>query len=157
MPLLRTRVLNHLLRKATCVHDRVMTSHDARTTGTSRVLTLPSLQRLKMEALIPAPPDCEVQSVIVCDAQNITPIEIHRQLCQAYGYTRLDCQHISCRSSAGRSLIIIHPISPDLAPSDFHLFLYLKKFLSGELQRFQNDREAEMSVTVVPIPGGRRL
>ncbi|PNF32050.1 hypothetical protein B7P43_G05731 [Cryptotermes secundus] len=41
-----------------------------------------------------------------------------------------------------------HPsYSPDLAPSDFHLFLHLKKFLSGELQRFENDREAEMIVT----------
>ena len=37
------------------------------------------------------------------------------------------------------------PYSPDLEPTDFHLFLDLKKFLSG--QRFQNDREAEMSVT----------
>ena len=34
---------------------------------------------------------------------------------------------------------------PDLAPSDFHLFLHLKRFLSG--QRFHNDRETEMSVT----------
>ena len=51
------------------------------------------------------------------------------------------------------------PYSPDLAPSDFHLFLHLKKFLFGQrqLQLFQNDSEAEMSVTVVPIPGGRLL
>ena len=68
---------------------------------------------------------------------------------------------IYCRNSAGRCLII-HPIvrtsrpviyinhppySPDLAPIDFHLSLHLKKFLSGQRQRFQNDREAEMSVT----------
>ncbi|XP_023711572.1 histone-lysine N-methyltransferase SETMAR, partial [Cryptotermes secundus] len=39
------------------------------------------------------------------------------------------------------------PYSPDLAPSDFHLFLHLKKFLSGEHQLFENDREAEMVVT----------
>ena len=37
--------------------------------------------------------------------------------------------------------------SPDLGPSDFRLFLHLKKFLSGQRQRFQNDRETEMSVT----------
>ena len=43
------------------------------------------------------------------------------------------------------------PYSSDLAPSDFHLFLYLKKFLPDRQQRFQNDREEEMSVTVVPI------
>ena len=28
-----------------------------------------------------------------------------------------------------------------------HLFLYLKKLLPGQRQRFQNDREAEMSFT----------
>ena len=39
------------------------------------------------------------------------------------------------------------PYSPNLIPSDFHLFLHLKKFLSGQRLHFQNDREAEMSVT----------
>ena len=39
------------------------------------------------------------------------------------------------------------PYSPDLAPSDFHLSLHLKKFLTGQRQRFQNDREVEVSVT----------
>ena len=39
------------------------------------------------------------------------------------------------------------PYSRDLTPSDFHIFLHLKKFLSGQCQCFQNDREAEMSVT----------
>ena len=34
-----------------------------------------------------------------------------------------------------------------------HLSLHHKKFLSGQHQYFQNDREVEMSVTVVPIPG----
>ena len=34
------------------------------------------------------------------------------------------------------------PYNPDLAPSDFHLFLHLKKFL-----KIENDREAEMVVT----------
>ena len=28
--------------------------------------------------------------------------------------------------------MIHHPYSPDLAPSDFHLFLHLKKFLGGK-------------------------
>ena len=36
------------------------------------------------------------------------------------------------------------PYNPDLATSDFHL---IKKFLSGQRQRFQNDREKKMSVT----------
>ena len=94
------------------VHDRVMTSHDACTSGTSRVLTVAWLQRLKMEALIPAPGDCEVESVIkFLNAQSIAPIEIHRQLCQVYGHIWLNGQHISCSSSAGWWLIIIHPIA----------------------------------------------
>ena len=48
------------------------------TSGTSRVLTVASLQQLKMEALIPAPADCEVRSVIkFLNVQSIAPIEIH--------------------------------------------------------------------------------
>ena len=34
----------------------------------------------------------------------------------------------------------------NLASRDFHLFLHLRKFLSGQRQRFRNDREAEMNV-----------
>ena len=60
------------------VHDIVMTSHDACTTGTSRDFTVTSLQRLKMEALIRAPADCEVQSAIKSlNAQSTVPIEIY--------------------------------------------------------------------------------
>ena len=91
------------------------------------------------------------------NAQCIASIEIHRDLWQVYGHTLLDGQHISCSSSARRCLTINHPIARTCAFSDFHLFLYLKKFLSGQRQSFQNDREAEMSVSVVPIPGGRLL
>ena len=99
-----------------------------------------------MEALIPAPADCEVRYMIkFLNAQSIAPIEIHRQLCQIYGHTQLGGQHISCRNSVGRCLIIIHP---DFAPSDFHIFLHLKKFLFGQRQRLQNAREAEISVTM---------
>ena len=68
------------------VRDRVMTSHVTYISGTSRVLTVAWLQRLKMEALIPAPADCEVRSMIF-NAKSIAPIEIHRQLCQVYGHT----------------------------------------------------------------------
>ena len=64
------------------------------------------------------------------NAQSVAPIKIHRQLCQVYSYTRLDGQHISCRSPTGRCLIIIHPIARTSRPNDFHLFLHLKKFLS---------------------------
>ncbi|KAJ4439971.1 hypothetical protein ANN_08102 [Periplaneta americana] len=37
------------------------------------------------------------------------------------------------------------PYSPDLAPSDFHVFLHLKKFLSSG-ERFGNDEELKTSV-----------
>ena len=51
-----------------------------------------------------------------------------------------------------------HPrYSPDLAPSDFHLFLHLLKFVCGQRQRFQNDRKAEVIETMAPIPGCRPL
>ena len=60
-------------------------SHDTYTSENSRVLTVASLQGLKMEALIPAPADYEMLSVIkFLNAQSIASIEIHRQLCQVY-------------------------------------------------------------------------
>ena len=79
-----------------------MASHDACTSGISRVLTVASLQRLMMKALIPAPTSCEVWSVIkFLNAQSIAPIEIH-QLCQFYSDTWFDGQYISCRSLTGK-------------------------------------------------------
>ena len=111
-----------------------MTSHYACTSGTSRVITVVSLQRLKMEVLIPVTADCEVRSVIkFLNAQSIAPIKIHRQLCQVFGHTRLDGQHISCKSSAGRCLII-HSIART-SRQWFPFFLHLKKFLFWGWQR----------------------
>ena len=64
------------------VRERVMMSLDACTSGTTRLLTIASLQRLKTEVRIPAPVDCEMRSVIkFLNARSIAPIEIHRQLC----------------------------------------------------------------------------
>ena len=45
--------------------------------------------------------------------------------------------------------------SPDLAPRNCHVFLHPNKFQPS--QSFQNDREAEVTVTVVPILGGRLI
>ena len=60
------------------LRGRVMTSHDDYTSGTSLVLTLASLQRLKMEALIPASADGEVRSVIkFMNRQSLALIKIH--------------------------------------------------------------------------------
>ena len=90
------------------VRNRVMTSHD----GTSRVLTVPSMQWLKMEALIPSPANCDKGF----ECTKYAPIEIRRQLFRVYGHTRLDCQHIPYRSSAVRCLIIIQPIARTSRP-----------------------------------------
>ena len=139
------------------IHDRVMKSQDACNSRTFRVLTVASLQRLKMDALIPVPADCEVRSMITfLNAQSIAPIEIHRQLYQVYGHTRLDGQHISCSSSVERRLNIIHPIARISSPVIF-FFSYTSRNSCSVSVSFQNDREIEMSVTVVPIPGGRLL
>ena len=91
------------------IRSRVMSSHDACTSGSSEVLTVASMQRLKLEALFPAPVDCQVRSVIkFLKPQSMAPIEIHRQHCQVYDHRRFDGQHISCKSSTGRCLIINH-------------------------------------------------
>jgi len=37
------------------------------------------------------------------------------------------------------------PYNPDLAPSDFHLFLHLKSFLAG--RQFHDDNEVKETVT----------
>ena len=51
-------------------------------------------------------------------------------------------------STVNTSAAGVHPpYGSDPAPGDYHLFLYLKKFLSGQSQHFQNDREAEMNIT----------
>ena len=68
-------------------------------------------------------------------------------------HTRLDCQHNSCKNSAGKCLIT-HPIAQPHTQW-FPSFLHFNKFLSG--QCFQNDRGGDKCHTVVPIPGGRFL
>ncbi|GBM18709.1 hypothetical protein AVEN_9003-1 [Araneus ventricosus] len=54
-----------------------------------------------------------------------------------------DCSRISAEKLA--PLFDHPPYSPDLAPSDFHLFLKLKEFLVGK--RFGSDEELENAVT----------
>ena len=121
------------------VRDRVMTSHDTCTSGTSRVLTVVSLQRLKLEALILSPADYEMWSMIkFLNAQSIAPIEIHRQC------VRSMATHLLQELSWGR-VIIMRPIARSSRKVISNFLLHLKKFLSGHRQRFENDREAEMS------------
>ncbi|KAJ4439546.1 hypothetical protein ANN_07670 [Periplaneta americana] len=59
--------------------------------------------------------------------------------------------HMARRTAAvltefGWKLFVHPPYSPDFAPSDFHVFLHLKKFLSSS-ERFGNDEELKTSVT----------
>ena len=101
------------------VRDGVMSSHDAYTSGTFRVLTVALLQRLKMEALNLAPADCEMRSMVkVLNIQSITPIEIHRQLFEVNGPNIMSMQMV--RRYAGilqqvdnmymiRSAVEVHP------------------------------------------------
>ena len=135
------------------IRDRVLTSHVACTSGTSRVLTVASLQRLMMEALVPAPADCEVRSMTkFLNAQIIATIKIHRQQCQVYDHTRT-----TVNRSPGRCLIIIHPDhGQEVGP-----VISILSYTSGNSCPFSISvfrmTEVEMSVTVVPIPDCRVL
>ena len=110
-----------------------MESYGACTSGTSRVLPF------KFEALIPAPAEW---SAVYDEVYECTEHGAERNSLLAmpiYGHTRLLQEY-------GWEVIIHHtPYSPDLAPRDFQKFLYLKKLLSGQRQRFQNDRGGDES------------
>ena len=102
------------------VRDTVMTSHDVCTSGTSRVLTVASLQRLKIEALIPAPADCEVRSTI--KVYDSTEHSADRNSLSAVPGL---WPHTARRSTDLQHKfgwkVFNHPrYSPDLSPSDFH-------------------------------------
>ena len=107
-----------------------------------------------MVALIPAPADCEVRSVMTyLNAQSIAPIEIHHQLCQ-------QSFPAPCCTKLSRSICCSENCSPGGCQSNLHqntkqsacisidkcgpLFLHLKKFLSCQRQHFQNDRVSEI-------------
>ena len=103
----------------------------------------------------------------VCDkvlnAQNRAPIEIHRQLCQVYDLTSwasrwciagsdnftADWQHVYGEECSGRPSFITDDLVEFVREprAQWFIFLHLKKFLFGERQRFQNDRETQMSIT----------
>ena len=108
-----------------------------------------------MKVLIPAPSDCEVQYLI----KFLNPQGAVRNSSSAvlglWPHTVRQSRHLL--QEFGWEVFNHPPYNSDLAPTDFHLFLHLKKFLSSQRQRFQNDEQAEVSVTVVPIPGGKLL
>ena len=117
-----------------------MTSHEAFIIGTSRVLTVASLQRLTLETLIQVPADREVRSVKKCLknkrrgmlSAGVVLLQDNARPGTVRGSTHL-LQEFSWE-------VFNHPpYSPDLAASDFNLFLHLNKFPSGQRQRFKND------------------
>ena len=140
------------------VHNRVMTSHDTCASGTARFLTVASLQQLNMETLSPAPAYCEARSIIkFLNAQIIAPIKIHRQLCQVYGHTLLDGQHISCRSSGG-GVFNHHPPYTRTSLPVISILSYTSRNSSPvRVSVFRMTESRRKSGPVVPISGDRLL
>ena len=143
--------------KRLSVHDREIALSVACTSGTSQVPRVASLQRLKMEALIPTSADvkCGIYNKVSECTEHSTDRNTLSAVPGLWPHTARRATHLL--QEFGWEVFNHVPYSPDLAPSDFYLFLHLKKFLSGQPQRFQNDREAEMSINEVPISGGRLL
>ena len=100
-----------------------------------------------MEALIPVPTDCEVRSVI-----KVLKNKRSGMLSACVVFLHVNARPHTARRSPhllqefSQEVFNHPPDSLDLAPSDIHLFLHLQKFLFGQRQRFQNDREQEKSV-----------
>jgi hypothetical protein len=89
------------------------------------------------------------------NAQNVHPIKIYLQLIAVYGEGVMDEPNVRkwrrmlnegtimrarmlplahvryLRTLLGKFFFFHPPYSPDLAPSDFHLFTHLKQFLGG--------------------------
>ena len=121
------------------VRDKVMTTHDACTSRTSRVLIVASLQRLKMEALIPAPADCEVPSVIkFFNPQSIAPIEIYQLLPGLWTHTARRSTHLM--QEFGWEVFNHHPIAQTSCPVII-IFSYISRnSCLVRVSIFQNDR-----------------
>ena len=98
-----------------------MTSHDTFTSETSQVVTVASLQQLKMTVLIPAPADseCTEHSTDRNSSSAVPGLWPHTARRSTHLLQEFCCEVFNHHP----------PFSPDLAPSDFHLFLHLKKFL----------------------------
>ena len=133
-----------------------MTSQHICTSRISQVLTLASLQRLKMEVPIPAPTDCTVRSIKVYECTEHSPDWNSSSAEPGLWPHAARRPPRLLQEFSGEMFNYYPPYSPDFAPSDFHLFLHLNKFMYVSVCVFWMT-ETEMSVTVVPIPGGRLL
>ena len=94
------------------------------------------------------------------NAQSIASIEIHRQL---YYQSFPESFPLLVQQNCHGSPVVEENCAPDGCQSNtpehkgkhmesaltivVHLFLHIKKFLSSQRQRFQKDREVEMSIT----------
>ena len=114
-----------------------------------------------MEAVIPATVECEMRSMITfLNAQSIAPVEIHRQLCQVYGHTRLDGQHSMVSTSPAGvqwipSFLIPHEILVRSAFSEWQRSGY--ECHCGSNPRWQTSttqgyKDWSYGITIVSIP-----
>ena len=88
---------------------------------------------------------CETLQKLWWTIQNKRRVMFSTGIVLMHDTAWLEAQHNSCRRSAERCLMI-HPIVRT-SRQWFPCFLHLKKFMSGQCQRFHNDKEAEISVT----------
>ncbi|XP_031351026.1 uncharacterized protein LOC116176548 [Photinus pyralis] len=108
-----------------------------------------------MSFIIDSAAKCELRSVIrfLC-AEGHNAAEIHRRMSKVYGdnfmsdsMVRKWCREFKGRTDVhdeggqGRKSVDHPPYSPDLAPSDFHLFPKLKQALGGT--RFRTGQELQ--------------
>ena len=94
-----------------------MTSHDACISGTFRILAVASVQRLKLEALIPVSADGELRSVIkFLNVQTIALIEIHD--------TRLVFGEIRCQISVQTKLTGVLFVFTSAIKANVVLYVY---------------------------------
>ena len=130
------QLVNHLLRES--CECRLMTSHVACTSETSRVFTVSSLQQLKLEALIPAHADFEVRWLIkVLKNKRHGMLSAGVALLHDKAWPHMARRsYIFYRSSAGRC-VIIHPISRTSRPVT-SIFSYVSRnFCSVSISVFR--------------------
>ena len=109
-----------------------------------------------VDGLISAVADCIVRSVIKLFTTSGTVCLVPMLSCCTITFDHT-CSTINTSPQFSWEVFNHPPYSPDLAPSDFHLFLLLKKILSGRGERFHNHRGGIEWHTVVPIPGVKLL
>ena len=133
-----------------------MISHDAYISGISVVLTVASLQRLKLEVLIPVPTDCEVRSVIkFLNAQS------HDGDRNASSSVPSPWPHMARRlkhllKEFGWEVFIIHSIVRTSTPA-ISIFSYTSRNSNSSPDSVSVFRVTKRRRWVVIIPGGKLI